>query len=54
MIYNEAGGSFISLEPMSSLAGCQNSPFPREEVGFDFLKPGETREYISNIYIEAF
>ena len=53
MIYN-GGDGYISLEPMSCLAGCQNSPFSRDEAGFDFLRAGEEKRYISRIYLEKF
>ena len=31
---------------------CQNSPFSREEAGFDHIKPQEKKIYFSKIYLE--
>jgi len=42
---------YICLEPQNCLANCANSPFSREEAGFDYIKPGEMKEYHSRIYI---
>lgn len=52
LIYNGAGEGYICLEPQTCLANCQNSPFPREEAGFDFLRAGESKVYRSEIYLE--
>ena len=54
MIYNNGEEDFISLEPMSCLVNCQNSPFPREDVGFDYLHPDEKKRYRSRIYVESY
>ncbi len=52
LIYNGADDGYICLEPQTCLANCQNSPFSREEAGFDFLKPQESKTYRSKIYLE--
>lgn len=52
LVYGDARGGYISLEPLGCLAGCPSSPFSREESGFDFLRSGEERIYRSKIYIE--
>ena len=52
LIYNGGEDGYICLEPQTCLAGCQNSPFSREEAGFDFLKAGEMKTYRSKIFIE--
>lgn len=52
LIYNGGSDGYICLEPQTCLAGCQNSPFSREEAGFDFLKIGESKTYRSKIFLE--
>ena len=52
LIYNGGSDGYICLEPQTCLAGCQNSPFSREEGGFDFLKIGESKTYRSRIFLE--
>ena len=52
LIYNGGSDGYICLEPQTCLAGCQNSPFSREEGGFDFLKSGESKTYRSRIFLE--
>lgn len=52
LIYNGGADGYICLEPQTCLANCQNSPFSREEAGFDFLRPGESKTYRSRIYLE--
>lgn len=52
LIYNGGSEGYICLEPQTCLANCQNSPFPREEVGFDFLGVGEGKTYRSKIFVE--
>lgn len=54
LIFNGGDEGYICLEPQTCLANCQNSPFPRAEAGFDFLKPGECRTFISKIKLEFF
>ncbi len=51
LIYNGGAKNFICLEPLGSMANCQNSPFDREYAGFDFIEPGKTKEYIMKIYL---
>ena len=52
LIYNGGSDGYICLEPQTCLANCQNSPFSREESGFDFLKIGESKTYRSKIFLE--
>lgn len=52
LIYNGGEDGYICLEPQTCLANCQNSPFPREEAGFDYLMPKESKTYLSKIYLE--
>ena len=52
LIYNGGCDGYICLEPQTCLANCQNSPFSREEGGFDFLQPGESKTYGSRIFLE--
>ena len=52
LIYNGGSDGYICLEPQTCLANCQNSPFSREEGGFDFLQAGESKIYRSRIFLE--
>lgn len=52
LIYNGNADEYICLEPQNCLANCANSPFSREEAGFDYIKPGKTKKYYSKIYIQ--
>lgn len=45
MVYNGGAKDFFCVEPQSWLSNCPNSPFPRDEHGFDFIEPGKTRVY---------
>lgn len=51
LIYNGNADEYICLEPQTCLANCQNSPFKRDEVGFDYIEPGKSKKYNSKIYI---
>ena len=51
LIYNGNADEYICLEPQNCLANCPNAPFSREEAGFDYLAPGESKTYTSAIYI---
>ena len=51
LIYNGNADKYICLEPQNCLANCANSPFSREETGFDYIEPGKSKEYVSKIYI---
>lgn len=51
LINNGNADEYILLEPQTCLANCQNSPFTREEAGFDYIEPGKSKKYISKIYI---
>ena len=52
LIYNGAADEYICLEPQNCLANAPNAPFDRDECGFDFLAPGESKIYNSKIYVE--
>lgn len=52
LIYNGNADGYICLEPQTCLANCQNSPFDREEAGFDYIEPGKSKLYVSKISIE--
>ncbi len=52
LIFNGGRDGYICLEPQTCLANCQNSPFPREDAGFDFLKAGESKTYRSKIFLK--
>ena len=52
LIFNGGDEGYICLEPQTCLANCQNSPFSREEAGFDFIEAGSSKIYRSNIYLE--
>ena len=52
LIYNGGSDGYICLEPQTCLVGCQNSPFSREEAGFDFLQAGERKTYCSKIFLK--
>ena len=52
LIYNGGEVGYICLEPQTCLANCQNSPFSRDEAGFDFLRAGEGKTYRSKIFME--
>lgn len=52
LIYNGGSEGYICLEPQTCLANCQNSPFSREEAGFDYISPRESKTYLSRIFIE--
>ena len=51
LIYNGAGDEYICLEPQNCAANAPNAPFGRVEGGFDFIRPGESKKYISKIYL---
>ena len=51
LIYNGGKDGYICLEPQNCMANCANSLFGREEAGFDYIRPGETKSYTSKIYI---
>ena len=52
LIFNGGSDGYLCLEPQTCLANCQNSPFSREEGGFEFLQAGERRIYRSRIFLE--
>lgn len=51
LIYNGNADGYICLEPQTSLANSPNSPISREEAGFGWIEPGQTRTYVSRIRI---
>ncbi len=54
MIYNGNADQYICLEPMTSMANCQNSPFDRDFAGFDSIETNTSKVYISKIRMEEF
>lgn len=52
LIYNGNADEYICLEPNNCMANCQNSPFDREEAGFDYIEPGKSKIYISKICVK--
>lgn len=52
LIYCSSDEKYICLEPQNCMANCANSPFEREEAGFDFIEPGKSKVYYSKIYIK--
>lgn len=52
LIFNGGEEGYICLEPQTCLANCQNSPFSREEGGFDYIAPGACKTYASAILLE--
>ena len=52
LFYNGSADNYICLEPMTSMANCQNSPFDREYAGFDSIAPHSSKEYVSKIYLK--
>ena len=52
LIYNGNADEYICLEPQNCMANCQNSPFSREEAGFDYIEPKKSKIYVSKISIE--
>lgn len=54
LIFNGGEEGYICLEPQTCLANCANSPFSREEAGFDYLKKGESKTFASRIFLEEF
>lgn len=51
MVYNGGNENYICVEPQTWLNNCPNSPFPRGEMGFSFLKPDEERVYTTRMSI---
>ena len=51
LIYNGNADEYICLEPQTCIVNSPNSPFSKEESGFDWLSPGKTKSYNSKIYI---
>lgn len=52
LIYGQ-GSDFICLEPQTCIADCANAPFPREETGFGYVKPGGKKCYWSKIGLKS-
>ena len=52
LIYCRHDDGYICLEPQTCLANCQNSPIPRDEAGFGFIKPRASVSYTSRIYLK--
>lgn len=52
LIYNGNGEDYICLEPQTCMVNCQNSELDRSFTGFDCIKPGLSKKYVSKIYID--
>ena len=51
-LFNGGHRDFVCVEPQSWMTNSPNAPFPREESGFSFLRPGEKRDYTTFFAIE--
>ena len=51
LIYGD-GKAFLCMEPQTCMANAANAPFAREETGFAFLRPDETKQFHSQIGLE--
>lgn len=51
LIYNGNADEYICMEPQTCIANCQNALFDRKKAGFDYIKPGEIKTYISKIRV---
>ena len=54
LVFNGGKDGYICLEPQNCLANCPNGPFSREEAGFDYLSPGESKTFRSRIYLQKY
>lgn len=52
MLFGGGGRDYLCVEPQSWLTNAPNAPFPREETGFAYLRPGETATYQTRLSIE--
>lgn len=53
MIFNaHSSGNLICIEPQNWRINAPNLGLPEEEAGIDVLKPGQSREYRSRIWVE--
>ena len=52
MVYNGIAADFLSVEPQTWLSNCPNAPFPREQTGFAYLEPRQSRTYQTRLSIE--
>lgn len=52
LFYNGDAKEYFCLEPMTCTVNCQNIKGNRKSYGFDYIKPYETKKYISEIYLE--
>lgn len=51
LLYNGNADEFICLEPQNCLVNYMNEEFDKEYAGFEYLKPGESKMYVSRIVI---
>lgn len=51
LIYNGNADGYICLEPQTCLVNCPNLPVGTDESGLDWIAPGQTKKYISRIYL---
>ena len=54
LLYNGNADEYICLEPNNCLANYMNEEFDKEYAGFEYLKPGESKLYVSKIQLEVF
>lgn len=54
LLYNGNADEYICLEPQTCMANCMNAPFDRTYSGFDFIEPGSSKEYESEIYLQKY
>ena len=53
LLYNGNADEYICLEPQNCLVNYMNEEFDKEYAGFEYLKPGETKMYVSRIQIAS-
>ena len=51
LICNGNADGYICLEPQTCLANAPNAPIAREETGFDWIEPKQSKEYRSKIIL---
>lgn len=54
LFYNGNADEYICLEPQTCMVNCQNSQLDRAYTGFDYIKSGSDKTYISKISIEKY
>ena len=51
LVYSD-GKEYICLEPMTCMVNAPNAPFDSKDTGFAYIKPYQTEEYNSKIYLQ--